>query len=66
MKLKLASMESVAKSGDELAAKDAAEYTDGKKEATPGGDPTGMIQSETAGDKYAVDMWMKTPTATIP
>jgi hypothetical protein len=53
-------------SGDELAAKDAAEYTDGKKEATPGGDPTGMIQSETAGDKYAVDMWMKTPTATIP
>ena len=52
-------MESAAKSGDELAAKDAAEYTDGKKEGTPSGDPAGMIRSETAGGQYAVDMRMK-------
>jgi hypothetical protein len=59
VELKLASMESVSKSGDELAAKDAAEYTNGKKEGMPGGDPTGMIRSETTGGKYAVDMRMK-------
>ena len=59
MELKLTSMECVAKSSDELAAEDAAEHADGKEEGTPGGDPTGMIRSQTAGGKYAVDMRMK-------
>ena len=59
MKLKLATMKGVAEPGDELAAKDAAEHADGKKEGTPSGDPAGMIRSETAGGKYAVDMRMK-------
>jgi hypothetical protein len=40
MELELTSMESVAKSGDELAAEDAAEHADGQKEGSPGGDPT--------------------------
>ena len=39
VELEFTSMESVAKSGDELAAEDAAEHADGKKEGTPGGDP---------------------------
>jgi len=38
---------------------DAHEHADGKKEGTPSGDPAGMIRSETAGGKYAVDMRMK-------
>ena len=52
-------MEGVAKSGDELAAEDAAEHADGKKEGSPGGDPAGVIRSEAAGGNYAVDMGMK-------
>jgi len=39
VELELTSMEGVAKSGDELAAEDTAEHTDGKEEGTPGGDP---------------------------
>ena len=39
VELKLTSMEGVAESSDELAAEDAAEHADGKKEGTPGGDP---------------------------
>ena len=39
VELELTSMEGVAKSGDELAAKDTAEHADGKEEGTPGGDP---------------------------
>ena len=39
MELKLATMECVAESSDELAAEDAAEHADGQKEGTPGGDP---------------------------
>jgi len=38
-KLKLTSMECVAKPGDELAAKDAAEHADGQEEGSSGGDP---------------------------
>src|SRR5579863_3031933 len=37
-------MKGVAEPGDELAAKDAAEHADGKKEGTPSGDPAGMIR----------------------
>jgi len=39
VKLKLTSMESVAKPGDELAAEYAAEHADGKEEGASGGDP---------------------------
>jgi hypothetical protein len=39
VELELTSMEGVAKSGDELAAEDAAEHADGQEEGTPGGDP---------------------------
>jgi len=39
VKLKFTSLESAAKSGDKLAAEDAAEYADGKEERAPGRDP---------------------------
>jgi hypothetical protein len=51
-------MERVPESGDELAAEDTAEHLDGKKEGAVGGDPAGVIRSQTAGGKYAVDMGM--------
>jgi len=59
VELKLASMEGVAESSDELAAKDTAQYADGKKEGTPGGDPAGMVRGKAAGGNDAVDMGMK-------
>src|ERR1700728_3311657 len=66
MELELTSMESVAKSGDELAAEDSAEHADGQKEGMPGGDPACVIRCEAAGGNYAVEMRMKlealTPT----
>jgi len=40
VELKLATMKGVAKSGDELAAEDAAEHADGKEEGPPGRDPS--------------------------
>ena len=39
VELEFTSLEGVAKSGDELAAEDAAEHADGQEEGTPGGDP---------------------------
>ncbi len=59
MELECASMECVAESGYELAAEDAAEHADGKKEGSAGGDPSGVIRCEAAGGNYAVDMGMK-------
>src|ERR1017187_3717267 len=59
VELEQASMEGAAKSGDELASEDTAEHADGQKEGAPGGDPAGVIRSEAAGGKYAVDMGMK-------
>ena len=59
VELKRASMKGVAKSGDELAAEDTAEYADGQEEGTPGGDPSGVIRCEAAGGNDAVDMGMK-------
>jgi len=59
VELELTAMEGVAKSGDELAAEDAAKHADGKEEGTPGRDPMGMIRSEAAGCNYAVDVRMK-------
>ncbi len=59
VELEFPSLEGVAQSGDELAAEDAAEHTDGQEEGTPGGDPAGVIRSEAAGGNDAVDMRMK-------
>ena len=59
VELKLTSLKGVAKSGDELAAEDAAEHADGQEEGAPGGDPAGVIRRETAGGNDAVDMRMK-------
>ena len=59
MELEFTSLKGVAKSGDELAAEDAAEHADGEEEGTPGGDPACVIRSETAGRNDAVDMRMK-------
>jgi hypothetical protein len=59
VKLKLTSMECVAKSGDELAAEDAAENANGQEEGAPRGDLVGMIWSQTAGRNDTVDMRMK-------
>jgi hypothetical protein len=56
---KLTAMEGVAKSGDELAAEDAAEHADCQEEGTPGGDPTGVIRCQATGCNYAVDVRMK-------
>ena len=39
VELEFTSLEGVAKSGDELAAEDTAQYADGQEEGTPGGDP---------------------------
>ena len=58
-------MERVPESGDELAAEDTAEHLDGKKEGAVGGDPAGVIRSQTASGKYAVDMGMM-PQPLIP
>ncbi len=44
------------KSGDELAAEDTTEHLDGKEEGAAGGDPAGVVRSETAGGEHAVDM----------
>jgi hypothetical protein len=35
------------------------QYTNGQEEGTPGGDPAGVIRSEAAGSKDAVDVRMK-------
>src|SRR5271165_5913323 len=59
VEMECASMEGAAKSGDELAAEDTAEHADGQEEGAPGGDPAGVIWSDTAGGQYAVDMGMK-------
>jgi len=59
VELEFTSLKGVAKSGDELAAEDAAEHADGQEEGTPGGDPAGVTLSETAGRNDAVDMRME-------
>ena len=52
-------MEDVAKSGDELAAEDAAEHADRQKERSPGGDPAGVVRCEAARGNDALYMRMK-------
>ena len=57
--VQLATLESRSKSRDELATKDAPEYSDGKKEAWVRANPTGVIAGESAGGNDTVDMGMK-------
>ncbi len=58
VELECAGMKGGLESGDELTAEDTAEYFDGKEEGSAGGDPAGVIRSETAGGEHAVDMGM--------
>ena len=58
MELECAFAEGGFESGDELTAKDTAEHLDGKEEGAARGDPAGVVRSEAAGGKHAVDMGM--------
>src|SRR5712692_401795 len=58
VELECAFAECAPKSGDKLAAEDTAEHFDGKEEGAAGGDPAGVVRSEAAGGKHAVDMGM--------
>ena len=62
MELECAGVKGGLESGDELAAEDTAEHLDGKKEGAARGDPAGVVRSETAGGKHAVDMRMMLQT----
>ena len=48
--------------GNKLTAEDTAEHLDGKKEGGAGGDPVGVVWSESAGSKYTVNMGMMLQT----
>ncbi len=48
--------------GNKLTAEDTAEHLDGKKERAVRGDPAGVVWSESAGSKHAVDMGMMLQT----
>src|SRR6266567_2906551 len=58
VKLECAFAECAPKSGDKLAAEDTTEHFDGKEEGSARGDPAGVVRSEAAGGKHAVDMGM--------
>src|SRR5216684_4584435 len=58
VELECAGMKGGLESGDKLAAEETAEYFDGKEEGAAGGDPAGVVRSETAGGEHAVDMGM--------
>src|SRR5450756_2733722 len=58
MKLKLVLREELLQAGDELAAEDAAQCVDGQEESARGIDPSGTIESHTAGGNDVVDMRM--------
>src|SRR5664279_5200755 len=58
VELECACLKGGLESSDELTAEDTAEHLDGKKEGTARGDPAGVIRSEAAGGKHAVDMGM--------
>ena len=59
MKTELAVLESAFECRDELAAKDAAEHLDGKKEGIAGLDPTRAIGGESTGGHHAMHMRVK-------
>jgi hypothetical protein len=44
--------------GNKLTAEDTTEHLDGKKEGRAGGDPVGVVWSESAGSKHTVNMGM--------
>src|ERR1700691_2245541 len=58
VELECAGLHGGLESGDKLAAEDTAEHFDGKEERAARGDPAGVIGSEAAGGKHAVDMGM--------
>jgi hypothetical protein len=58
VELECAGMKGGLESGDKLAAEDTAEHFDGKEERAAGGIPAGVIWSEAASGKHAVDMGM--------
>src|SRR5262249_3072830 len=58
VELECAGMKGDLESGNKLAAKDTAEHFDGEEEGAAGGDPAGVVRSEAAGGKHAVDMGM--------
>src|SRR5579864_9668492 len=57
--VQLAVFEGRLQGGDELAAKHAPQYSDGKEEAWVGSNPTGVIAGESAGGNDTVDMGMQ-------
>jgi hypothetical protein len=57
--VQLAALEGGFKSGDELAPKHTAQYSDGQEEAWMRSNPAGVITGESAGGNDTVDMGMK-------
>lgn len=57
--VQLTAFESRLQAGDELAAKHAPQYSDGKEEAWVGSNPVGVIAGESAGGNDTVDMGME-------
>jgi len=55
----LTTLEGRLQTGDELAAKHAPQYSDGKEEAWVGSNPVGVIAGESAGGNDTVDMGME-------
>jgi hypothetical protein len=58
MELEPAFAERCLEPGNKLTAEDTTEHLDGKKEGRAGGDPVGVIWSESAGSKHTVNMGM--------
>ena len=66
MKSELACGMEFAQAVHELATEHAAENSHRQEEVVPSWNPTGMVRRKTAGWNDTVDVWMKTPTPTIP
>jgi hypothetical protein len=58
VELELVLLEELLKSGCELTAEAAAECTDGQEESVGRSDPSGTIESETAGRNNVMYVWM--------
>ncbi len=58
MELEPAFVEGGLELGNKLTAEETTEHLDGKKERAARGDPAGVVWSESAGSKHAVDMGM--------
>jgi hypothetical protein len=65
MKSQLAVANGALESGNKLAAKDATEHLDGKKEGIASFDPVRVIGGESAGRNHAMDMRMTSCLSTI-